>query len=370
MKKTKMSRKTVGVAPLGDPQKRNTHSQNTQRGITLVALIITIIVLLILAIVSIRLVMNDGIIDRAERGTATYTAEEVQEQIKLAYSEWEVARWDGTAGDATAFVKARLLTTYGENLDQSSVKVENGKVTAKIKGTTYEYNTATGKSGELKPQALSTITSANYGDYIDLGQDVVKTSATTDDWRILYNDKSNNIVYAILADYLPNNNAAVSSAGFTDDEKIGTYCVNSYTVRDDLISKLNSTTAWQSLIPERLRSRCQVKGATTVEIIMASYNEKYNTNLNYTDNPYLRTNPSDSSSSIDTLYAINSINGCYGYWLASPNTDFEEYVWLVYYEGIVCDEDYGLNEYGVCPVVSLPSDIQVTKSGTVWTVVQ
>ena len=39
------------------------------KGITLVALIITIIVLLILAIVSIRLVMNGGIIDRAEKGT-------------------------------------------------------------------------------------------------------------------------------------------------------------------------------------------------------------------------------------------------------------------------------------------------------------
>ena len=38
-------------------------------GITLVALIITIIVLLILAMVSIRLVMNVGIIDRAEKGT-------------------------------------------------------------------------------------------------------------------------------------------------------------------------------------------------------------------------------------------------------------------------------------------------------------
>ena len=47
-------------------------SQNTQSGITLVALIITIIVLLILAMVSIRLVMNGGIIDRAEKGTQAY----------------------------------------------------------------------------------------------------------------------------------------------------------------------------------------------------------------------------------------------------------------------------------------------------------
>ena len=291
---------------------------NTNHGITLVALIITIIVLLILAMVSIRLVMN------------------------------------------------------GENLDQSSVKVENGTVTAKINGTAYEYNIATGKSGEIKPQALSTLTKDNYGDYIDLGQNVVGTSATADDWRILYNDK-NGHVYAILADYLPNTNAAVTSSGLhVVDNK--TYNVNSTTSRQDLLDRLNSTTAWQSLIPEGLRSKCQVKGATTAEILMASYNEKYGTSLNYTSFPYLRTNPNDSSSSIDTLYmphpGDSEYNGCWGYWLASPGAGNADGVWNVYYFGGVLGSIYSDTGNGVCPVVSLPSDIQVTKNGTVWTVVQ
>ena len=343
-----------------------------QKAITLVALIITVIVLLILAMVSIRLVMNGGIIDRANRGTQTYTAEEVQEQMKLAYSEWEVARWDGTAGDATVFVRTRLSQTYGENLDESSVKVENGKVTAKINGKTFEYNTSTGTAGEIKPQALSTLTKDNYGDYIDLGQNVVGTPSTTDDWRILYNDK-NGHVYAILADYLPNTDAAVTSSGLhVVDNK--TYNVNSKTSRQDLLDRLNSTTAWQSLIPEGLRSKCQVKGATTGEILMASYNEKYGTSLNYTSAPYLRTNPSDSSSSIDTLYmphpGSSDYNGCYGYWLASPLADHPYTVWYVRSNGDVNYDDYRDTDRGVCPVVSLPSDIQVTKNGTVWTVVQ
>ena len=341
-----------------------------QKAITLVALIITVIVLLILAMVSIRLVMNGGIIDRANRGTQTYTAEEVQEQMKLAYSEWEVARWDGTAGDATVFVRTRLSQTYGENLDESSVKVENGKVTAKINGKTFEYNTSTGTAGEIKPQALSTLTKDNYGDYIDLGQNVVGTSSTTDDWRILYNDK-NGHVYAILADYLPNTDAAVTSSGLhVVDNK--TYNVNSTTSRQDLLSKLNSTTAWQSLIPEGLRSTCQVKGAVTGEILMSSYNEKYGTSLNYTSFPYLRTNPNDSSSSIDTLYmphpGSRDYNGCWGYWLASPYAGTPSGVWNVYYGGYVDYDRYTSTAYGVCPVVSLPSDIQVTKNGNVWTV--
>ena len=338
-----------------------------QKAITLVALIITVIVLLILAMVSIRLVMNGGIIDRANRGTQTYTAEEVQEQMKLAYSEWEVARWDGTAGDATVFVRTRLSQTYGENLDESSVKVENGKVTAKINGKTFEYNTSTGKSGEIKPQALSTLTKDNYGDYIALGQSVVGTSATTDDWRILYNDK-NGHVYAILADYLPNNNAAVTASGLATS---GTYNVYSSTSRQDLLDRLNSTTAWQSLIPEGLRSTCQVKGATTAEIIMASYNEKYGTSLVYTSYPYLYID-ADSSKGVDTLYMPHpgngAYNGCYGYWLASPYADYTYDVWYVRYDGDVDRNTYYSTYYGVCPVVSLPSNIQVIQNGTVWIV--
>ena len=50
-----------------------------QKGITLVALIITIIILLILAIVSINLVMNGGIIGKAEKGTDSYLEAEKRE---------------------------------------------------------------------------------------------------------------------------------------------------------------------------------------------------------------------------------------------------------------------------------------------------
>ena len=64
---------------------------NTEHGITLVALIITVIVLLILAMVSIRLVMNGGIIDKAEKGTESYSAEEELEQIKLAVASAKLA---------------------------------------------------------------------------------------------------------------------------------------------------------------------------------------------------------------------------------------------------------------------------------------
>ena len=65
------------------------------RGITLIALIITIIVLLILAVVSIRLVVNDGILGKAEYATQKYTEEEAAEQEKLLKAEYEMAKYEG-----------------------------------------------------------------------------------------------------------------------------------------------------------------------------------------------------------------------------------------------------------------------------------
>ena len=119
------------------------------KGITLVALIITIIVLLILAMVSIRLVMNGGIIDRAEKGTKAYTEAEVQEQIKLAYSEWQTARWTGETDTAADFVKARLNQTYGENA-VTDVTETNGVFSVVFAdGREYTYNVATGTTEKV-----------------------------------------------------------------------------------------------------------------------------------------------------------------------------------------------------------------------------
>ena len=56
-----------------------------EKGITLVALIITIIVLLILAVVSINAVQNDGIIDYAKNARTEYEKAQDEEQALLDY---------------------------------------------------------------------------------------------------------------------------------------------------------------------------------------------------------------------------------------------------------------------------------------------
>ena len=127
-------------------------------GITLVALIITIIVLLILAMVSIRLVMNGGIIDRAERGTQAYSEAEIQEQIKLAYSEWQTAQWTSDAGDAATFMQTRLRTALNDN--GLTVKETNRLFTVKLSNNNqYIYDTNTGGMlDEFPVSAYPTVT--------------------------------------------------------------------------------------------------------------------------------------------------------------------------------------------------------------------
>ena len=61
-----------------------------QKGITLVALVVTIIVLIILAGVSIALLLGDnGLINKAKEGAANYAVSANEEQAQLANAiEW------------------------------------------------------------------------------------------------------------------------------------------------------------------------------------------------------------------------------------------------------------------------------------------
>ena len=134
--------------------------QNTQRGITLVALIITIIVLLILAMVSISLVMNSGIIDKSKTAVDKYSQEEIQEQIKLAYAEWQTAQWTSDAGDAATFMQTRLRTALNDN--GLTVTGSNGIFVAKLSNNKqYIYDSKAG--GMLDEVPISAYPEATPG---------------------------------------------------------------------------------------------------------------------------------------------------------------------------------------------------------------
>ena len=156
-----------------------------QNAITLVALIITIIVLLILAMVSIALVMNSGIITKSKTAVDKYSQEEIQEQIKLAYAEWQTAQWTSDAGDAATFMQGRLRTSLNDN--GLTVTGSNGIFVAKLSNNKkYVYDSKTG--GMLDEVPISAYPAATAG------------TATTENSK-----------------YTSNNKTAVIPAGYTVD---------------------------------------------------------------------------------------------------------------------------------------------------------
>ena len=84
--------------------------KNTQKGITLVALVITIIVLLILAMVSIKIVIDGGLIQKAKDATDTHTIGAEKEKITLGYNEYTLSKASGESVTAPTVEGAASVT--------------------------------------------------------------------------------------------------------------------------------------------------------------------------------------------------------------------------------------------------------------------
>ena len=157
------------------------------KGITLIALIITIIVLLILAVVSMRLVVNNGILGKAESGVNTYSESETEEKIKLAYSDYQmgkltdsgytfeqalqngkVAYTSVTGSDAEGYIVTTTLSDGTEkkfNVTSTGVSkikdledygLQIGDYVAYDEGTGYSTTIETNESGYTSSQTKST----------------------------------------------------------------------------------------------------------------------------------------------------------------------------------------------------------------------
>lgn len=191
------------------------------------------------------------------------------------------------------------------------------------------------------------------GDYIDMGNDVIGTESTADDWRIFYKDED--YMYVILADYLPNDNECITNAGLDTSD---TYNVYSTESRDTLIDGLNDTIAWNSLANGF--ENISVTGAPTVELFGTSYVYSYNLTQ---EPPLVYDEISWTNFSLDTnvrnydLYvprqeAIDSTNG---YWLASPKADNELDTLNINKSGKVSYYEYNITpNYAARPVLAIP----------------
>lgn len=108
-----------------------------QKGITLVALVITIIVLLILAGISISLALgNNGIITNAQKSSFAWTQGEAETQLAMAFAacetNYQVARADdSTANRADFYTKDKInaqLVGTGYTLDTEITTTKEDKL--------------------------------------------------------------------------------------------------------------------------------------------------------------------------------------------------------------------------------------------------
>ena len=120
-----------------------THGHSKERGITLIALVVTIVVLLILAGVSLNLILgNNGIITKAKESRTETRMAQIDEQVKLAIGD---AYTDGIGSITDSGLKSALNNRLGEGTyDISGDETTGWKVTVKETGKVYEIS-ANGK---------------------------------------------------------------------------------------------------------------------------------------------------------------------------------------------------------------------------------
>lgn len=154
-----------------------------EKGITLIALVITIIVLLILAGVSINMIASDdGIVQQAAKSKAQYNVAEEKESIELAYDTCKLDNIGETV-DAED-LQTQLSKTYGEkvNVVQRGEKI---KITFTDSGNTYIFD---GQSVEENDSTKTEIAIGQAVNYDVTYTDANKSTVTFDEnngWRLL-----------------------------------------------------------------------------------------------------------------------------------------------------------------------------------------
>ena len=164
---------------------------NKNRGITLIALVITIIVLLILAGVVISMLTGDnGILKQAVNAKEETEKAQIIEQIRLAEN---AARMGDNNGNITEEGLRRELDHYLKD-EYNITEVKNGETlkgwnvsSKKVDGIEefIEGNTVSEKKGITAADMYATQVNY-YGKNVDYGIDIDGDGKTADDWEIFY----------------------------------------------------------------------------------------------------------------------------------------------------------------------------------------
>ena len=120
------------------------------KGITLVALVITIIVLLILAMVSIKIAIDGGLIGKSNEAVTVHEEAKTKESVQLAVAQCYMTKEGLTAENLKKALKEQKIEEEEDNIN-----LEDKKVT--IDGKEYSLTNEERKWYELTQQEENTI---------------------------------------------------------------------------------------------------------------------------------------------------------------------------------------------------------------------
>ena len=120
------------------------------KGITLVALVITIIVLLILAMVSIKIAIDGGLITKSNEAVTTYDEAKIKESIQLAVAQCYMEKDGLTKNNLKQALKEQEI-----DVEEDNINLEDKTVT--INGKEYSLTNEERKWYELTQQEENTI---------------------------------------------------------------------------------------------------------------------------------------------------------------------------------------------------------------------
>ena len=312
-------------------------SLKNTKGITLVALIITIIVLLILAMVSISLVINDGIIGKANKTVSDYKVAEEKEQIQLGYNDYQLA---------IAMGQPESLSIEGANVEG------NGPWTITFtNGEAHQYTLSANGRRIDGPSAGGSSTPTTNAAYA-VGQEV---TVGGESFYVLEASDASQSTVTLLAKYNLNKAGTAQAPNASQEDTAVAFSSTNYwasahaSYTDWSTKKLDINTVSGETSGDAIykaKAYATSKGGTNGRLL--TYEEADSLKTSYSDMIWGKANQQGEGSSEYYLY----------YWLSSASEDVDDGVW-----GVAGDfSDFGYDDCSHDDVLGVRPVITVSKS--------